>query len=197
VTLVAHYNLELHQMDVKIAFLNSYLQESVNMTQSEGFAIEGKEHMRCRLKKSIYELKQASRQWYLIKFDEVVKKFGFVENQVDNFIYVKIKVTMFIIRILYVDDIMLATSDKNLLFKTKGFLSSNFDMKDLGDGTYVLGIEIHRDRTKGVSGLSQKAYIEKVLKKYTMHKYSTTSVPSTKCDKLGTFQSPRNQLEID
>jgi hypothetical protein len=98
--------------------------------------------MGCRLKKSIYELKQASRQWYL-KFDKVVNKFGFDENQVGNCIYVKIKGSMFIILVLYVDDILLASSDKNLLFEIKGFLSSNFDMKDLGDASYELGIQIH------------------------------------------------------
>jgi hypothetical protein len=60
-----------------------------------------------------------------------------------------------------------------------------------------LGIEIHRDRTKGVIGLSQKAYIEKVLKRYNMHECSTMSVLFMKGDKLGTFQSPRNRLEIN
>jgi hypothetical protein len=60
--LVAHYDLELHQMDVKIVFLNNDLQENMYLAQPEGFAMEGKEHMRCRLKKSIYGLKQASRQ---------------------------------------------------------------------------------------------------------------------------------------
>jgi hypothetical protein len=60
------------------------------MAQPEGFATEGKEHMRYRLKKFIYGLKQASRQWYL-KFDEVVKKFCFVKNQVDNYIYENIE----------------------------------------------------------------------------------------------------------
>jgi hypothetical protein len=63
---------------------------------------------------------------------------------------------MFIILVLYVDDISLASCDKNLLFQTKGFLSSNFDMKDSGDASYVLGIEIHRDRTKGVLSLFKK-----------------------------------------
>jgi hypothetical protein len=77
--LVDHYDLELHQMDVKTVLLNVDLQESVYIAQPEGFAIEGKEHMGCRLKKSIYRLKKASRKWYL-KFDEVVKKFGFVKN---------------------------------------------------------------------------------------------------------------------
>jgi hypothetical protein len=77
--------------------------------------------MRCRLKKSIYGLEQVSRQWYL-KFDEVVKKLGFIENQVDNCIYIKIKRSIFIILILYVDDILLASNDKNLLYETRGFL---------------------------------------------------------------------------
>jgi hypothetical protein len=60
--LVAHYDLELHQMNVKTMFLNDDLQESVYMAQPNFFAMEGKEHMGCRLKKSIYGLKQASRQ---------------------------------------------------------------------------------------------------------------------------------------
>jgi hypothetical protein len=82
-----------------------------------------------------------SRQWYL-KFDEVVKKFGCVKNQVENSIYVKIKGSMFIILVLYVNDIVLTNNDKNLLYETKGFLLSNFDMKDLGDASYILGIKI-------------------------------------------------------
>jgi hypothetical protein len=88
--LVAHYDLELHQMDVKTAFLNGDLYETIFMAQPEGFVVKGKEHMGCILKKSIYGLKQASRQWYL-KFDDVVKKFGFIENPKDNCIYIKTK----------------------------------------------------------------------------------------------------------
>ena len=64
------------------------------------------------------------------------------------------------------DDILLASSDVSLLQETKKFLSSNFDITDLGETLYVLGIEIHRDRNNGVLGLSQKAYLEKVLKRY-------------------------------
>jgi hypothetical protein len=60
--LVAHYDLELYQMDVKTAFLNGSLEEEVYMDQLEGFSIKGKEHLARKLKKSIYELKQASRQ---------------------------------------------------------------------------------------------------------------------------------------
>ena len=79
-TLVAHYDLELHQMDVKTTFLNGDLYKNVYMAQPKGFVVEGKENLGCHLKKSIYGLKQGSRQWYL-KFDETIRKFGFKENK--------------------------------------------------------------------------------------------------------------------
>jgi hypothetical protein len=97
--LVAHYDLELHQMDVKTAFLNGDLLENVYMAQHKGFAVKGKEHMGCHLRKSIYGLKQSSRQWYL-KFDETIRSFGFKENEEDNCIYAKFRNEKFIFLIL-------------------------------------------------------------------------------------------------
>ena len=103
----------------------------------------------CHLKKSIYGLKQASRQWYL-KFDEVVSSLGFVENKVDQCIYLKVSGSKFVILVLYVDDILLAANDRSLLFNTEQMLSKTFDMKDLGEASFVLGIQINRDRTCGL-----------------------------------------------
>jgi hypothetical protein len=194
--LVAHYDLELHQMDVKTSFLNGDLDETVYMAQPKGFVMKGKEKLRCRLKKSIYRLKQASRQWYL-KFDKTIKEFEFKENVENNYVYTKFKNEKYIFLILYVDDILLASSDVNLLLETKRFLSSHFEMKDLGEERFVLGIEFHRDRVKGVLGLSQKTYIEKVLKKFNMHKCSASPAPIVKGDRYGEFQYPKNQYEID
>ena len=194
--LVAHYNLELHQMDVKTTFLNGDLNERVYMAQPKGFVIKGKENWGCRLIKSIYGLKQGSRQWYL-KFDQTIRKFGFEENREDNCIYAKFKNGKFIFLILYVDDILLASSDMDLLLDTKRFLSSSFDMKDLGEASYVLGIEIHRDRKKGALGLSQKAYLEKILRQYGMQACKPTPAPIVKGQKFGIHQCPRNQYEID
>jgi hypothetical protein len=162
-TLVVHYDLELHQMDVKTTFLNGDLYENVYMAQAKGFVVEGKENLGCHLTKSIYRLKQTSRQWYL-KFDETIRKFGFKENEEDNCIYAKFKNEKFIFLVLYVNDILLASSDFHLLLETKGFLSSYFDMKDLGEASYALRIEIHQDRRKGVLELSQKSYIEKFFR---------------------------------
>jgi hypothetical protein len=139
-----------------------------------------------RLKKSIYGLKQVSRELYL-KFDETIKKLGFKENEEDNCIYAMFKNGKFIFLILYVDDILLTSSDVNLLLETKKFLSSNFDMKDLGEASFIKGIEIHRDRRKGVLGLSQKAYLEKLLKKFNMHQCKPSLVLIIKGGRFGNF----------
>ena len=76
ITLVVHYDLELHQMDVKTTFLNANLEEDVYIDQPMGFLEEGKENMVCKLKKSIYGLKQASRQRYL-KVNDTIVSLGF------------------------------------------------------------------------------------------------------------------------
>jgi hypothetical protein len=93
--LLAHYDLELHQMDVKTTFPNGDFEKKVYMAQPKGFVEKGKEHMGCHLKKSIYGLKQASMQWYL-KFHETIRKFGFDENEEDNCVYAKFKSGKFI-----------------------------------------------------------------------------------------------------
>ena len=151
--LVAHYNLELHQMDVKTAFLNGDIEETIYMVQQKNFMSDNLKHLVCKLKKFIYGLKQASRQCYQ-KFDQVITSFGFKENTVDQCIYHKISGNKFILMVLYIDDILLASSDIGLLHETKRFLSSNFKMKDLGDASFVLGIQIHRDRSRGILDLS-------------------------------------------
>lgn len=165
--LVAHFDLELHQMDEKTAFLSGVLDEEVYMRQPEGFVNSDNDQLVCKLNKSIYGLKQASRQWN-IRFHEVISSFGFVENIVDQCIYLKTSGSKYIFLVLYVDDILLASSDLGLLHETKRFLALNFDKKDIGEASYIFGIEIHRDRTSKILGLSQEAYIIKVLEKFAM-----------------------------
>ena len=192
--LVSHYDLELHQMDVKTAFLNGNIDETIYMVQPKNFESNDSKQLVCRLKRSIYGLKQTSRQWYR-KFDQVITSFGFKENTVDQCIYLKFSGSKFIILVLYVDDILLASSDVGLLHETKRFLSSKFDMKDLGNASFVLGIQIHRDRSRGILGLSQKAYIDKVLSRFGMSNCAPGDTPVAKGDKFSLHQCPKNELE--
>jgi len=75
-SLAAHLDYEIWQMDVKTAFLNGSLEETIYMQQPEGFIGKGQEHQVCKLKRSIYGLKQASRTWNL-RFDQVITSYGF------------------------------------------------------------------------------------------------------------------------
>ena len=114
------FDLELQQMDVKMVFLNGDLEEEVYMKQPEGFSFSDGEHLVCKLKKSIYGLKQASHQWYL-KFHEFISSFGFVKNIIDQCIYQKVSWSKICFLVLYVDDILLAANDKGMLYEVKQF----------------------------------------------------------------------------
>ena len=193
--LVAHFDIELHQMDIKTAFLNGEIDETIYMEQPENFVIGDPKSMVCKLKKSLYGLKQSPRLWYQ-KFHKIISSFGFVINLADECIYHKFSGRKYIFLIIYVDDILLATNDLNLLRDTKKFLSGNFDMKDLGNASYVLGIQIYQDRPKNVFGLSQKGYIEKLLQRYDMHDCKPLDTSIAKGDKLSLNKCPKNALEI-
>ena len=182
-------------MDVKTAFLNGDIDETIYMVQPENFVSGDPKTMVCKLKKSIYGLKQASRQWYH-KFYQVITSYGFEVNVVEDCVYHKFSGSKFIFLILYVDDILLASSDIGLLHETKNFLSKNFEMKDLGDASFVLGIQILRDRSQGILRLSQKGYIEKVLSRFGMSSCSPGETPVAKGDKFSLSQCPKNDLEI-
>ena len=102
----------------------------------------------------------------------------------------KVTGSQFVILVLYVDDILLAANDKGMLRDVKEFLSKNFEMKDMGEASYVIGIEIFRNRSQGVLGLSQKAYINKVLERYRMDKSTASSVPIQRGDSFSRSQCP-------
>ena len=88
IALAAKYGLKLHQMDVTTAFLNGDLKEEVYMQQPEGFVEKGKEHLVCKLRRSIYGLKQSPRCWNSV-LDSKLKSMGFEQTMGDPCIYVK------------------------------------------------------------------------------------------------------------
>jgi hypothetical protein len=153
--------------DVKTAFLNGNLDEDVYMIQPEGFVDPTNAGKVCKLQKSIYGLKQASRTWN-IHFDEVVKGFGFLQNKEEACVYKKESGSSVAFLILYVVDILLIGNDIPMLESVKTSLKNSFSMQDLGEATYILGIRIYRDRSIRLIGLSQDTYIDKVLKSFSM-----------------------------
>ena len=102
----------------------------------------------------------------------------------DQCIYQKVSGSKICFLVLYVDDILLVTNDKGMLYKVKQFLSENFNIKDMGEASYIFGIKIHRDRHRGISGLSQGAYINKVLDRFRMKDCSPTVALIVKGDRF-------------
>ena len=173
--LAAIHDLVIHQMDVKTAFLNGDLDEEIYMKQPEGFVMPGHESKVCKLKKSLYGLKQAPKQWHQ-KFDDVVLSNGFSLNQADKCVYSKFDTSgKGVIICLYVDDMLIFGTDQDQVDQTKEFLSSNFDMKDLGEAEVILGIRIKRGNN-GIS-ISQSHYIEKILTKFNFDNCSPVYTP--------------------
>ena len=100
------------------------------MKQSKGFMVKGKKEMACKIKKSLYGLKQSPRMWYQ-KFDKYIHGLGFVRSEVDHCVYYKKVGEQFIYVVLYVDDMLLVGNNMEVIKEVKMKLSSKFDMKDL------------------------------------------------------------------
>ncbi|PKI49699.1 hypothetical protein CRG98_029944 [Punica granatum] len=170
-------------MDILTTFLNGDIDETIYMAQPENFVLVVPKKTVCKLKKSIYGPKQAPCQWYQ-KFHQVIVSFGFETNAVDKCIYHKFSRSKYIFLVFYVDDLLLACNDKGLLHKTKRFLLKRFEMKDLGDASFIVRIQIHRDRSRGILGLSEKSYIEKILERFGMKDYKPIDTCVNKADKF-------------
>ncbi|KAL0298883.1 UNVERIFIED_CONTAM: Retrovirus-related Pol polyprotein from transposon TNT 1-94 [Sesamum radiatum] len=142
--IVAHLDLELFQMDVKTAFLNGELDEEIYMNQPEGSQEMGQKRNVYLLKRSIYGLKQSSRQWYH-QFPQAITSIVFTMVEEDHRVYVERSEKNFMILSLYVDDILLAGNNMEMIVATQKWLPSIFEMKDMGEVEYILGVKIHRD----------------------------------------------------
>ena len=174
-------DLEVHQMDVKTAFLNGDLENEIYMEQPEGYVDKNRPNMVCKLQKSLYGLKQSARCWN-IAIDRFLKDSGYVQSSADPCIYSKSeskdgkKASLMIIA-LYVDDILLATNDVHMLKAEKAKLKQRFEMEDQGEVHYCLGMSIKRDRAARVLTINQKAYLENVLKRFGMYDCKAVSTP--------------------
>jgi hypothetical protein len=169
--------LHIEQMDVKTAFLNGNLGEEVYMKLS----LDGNGQSICKLKKSIYGLKQSSRNWNS-KFDSVMQKLGFKAAKADPCLYILKDRELFIL--LYVDDCMILGKSMDDIRWVKKELFKSFEMKDLGKMETFLGMEIAIDNKKGTVEISHRQYIEKLLKRFGMEDSNPCGTPMDPGTKL-------------
>jgi hypothetical protein len=194
--IVAMRDLELEQLDVKTVFLHGELEEEIYMDQPEGFIVPGKEDLVCKLKRSLYGLKQSPRQWYK-RFDSFMLAHGFKRSQYDSCVYIKFVNGSPIYFMLYVDDMLIVAKSKKEITTLKAQLSSEFEMKNLGVVKKILGMEIIRDNKSGLLFLSQHDYINKVVHHFNMPDAKKVTTPIPPHFKLSATQCPVTDEDIE
>ncbi|CAA7029624.1 unnamed protein product [Microthlaspi erraticum] len=152
-------NWEIHQMDVHNAFLHGDLEEEVYMRLPSGFRGSNKSKV-CRLRKSLYGLRQAPRCWFA-KLSTALKEYGFTQSISDYSLFTKETSSSRLHVLVYVDDLIISGSSLAVISEFKEYLSSCFHMKDLGILIYFLGLEVARSPT-GIY-LSQRKYVLDIL----------------------------------
>ncbi|KZV56298.1 hypothetical protein F511_00295 [Dorcoceras hygrometricum] len=191
-SLVTEKDMELDQMDVTTAFLHGDLEETIYMRQPEGFNLEYPDRV-CKLSKSLYGLKQSPRQWN-VRFDQAMKKLGYSRSKHDSCVYTKETETgSMLYLLLYVDDMLLASTNRQEINKLKVELRNEFEMKDLGAATRILGVDISRDRERRIMRLSQESYIEKILRKFHMADAKPVGIPIAPHVKLSATEPPQTE----
>ncbi|KAG8493067.1 hypothetical protein CXB51_010376 [Gossypium anomalum] len=195
--IVAMHDLELEQLDVKIAFLHEELEGDIYMQQPKGFTVSEKDDYVCLLKKSLYGLKQSPRQWYK-RFDSFMTSHDLKKCSFSSCVYFKKSSDgSFVYLLLYVNDKLIAAKDKGEIRKVKAQLSEEFEMKDLGPVKKILGMEILKNRKESKLYLSQKRYIGKVLCKFNMQSAKPVSTPLAAYFRLSSALSPQSDDEIE
>lgn len=168
-SLTAMFDWDCINMDVDTAFLNAPVSETIYVEQPEGFEKKGPrgEELVCKLNKSLYGLKQAPRNWNMV-IDQWFKENGFHVSPADPCMYIRHGGEKILIVLLWVDDLIICGNDREGIAWFKEAISKRFNMKDLGDLVWILGMEVHRDRLARTMRITQRAYINTLLKRFGM-----------------------------
>ncbi|CAL1388176.1 unnamed protein product [Linum trigynum] len=168
-------NWHIHQLDVNNAFLHGDLQEEVYMTLPKGYdPPPGYIHPVCRLRKSLYGLKQASRQWFS-KLTDKLQEVGYIQSMADHSLFYKATETSYTCILIYVDDLIIGGNDITEINFLKQFLHTAFSIKDLGVLRFFLGTEVARNN-KGIH-LSQRKYTLEISEEAGVLDSKTVTTP--------------------
>ena len=191
----ASEDYETGQIDIKSAYLNGELtnEEVIHMKEAPGYKSVGVEKGTkvYRLKKSLYGLKQAGRRWYQ-KLVDIMSMLGFKRCEVDQAVFFRRcdKTGMLIIVLVHIDDCTIVGKSQVLVERFKAEIQKHVDITDMGDLHWILGIEVRRIQEEKRLLLSQKAYIEAILRRYGFKDLKPTATPMDPAIWLSTAQSP-------
>lgn len=189
---------EIHQIDVKGAYLNGVLteNEAIYMRQPPGYPdTKSPPNYVCRLQKTLYGLKQSGRRWYQ-KLVEIMNALKFTRCDVDQAVFFKHTGKSQIIVLVHVDDCTIIGTTLLIIQNFKSDISKHVDITDLGELTWILGIEVRRDRRLRTIHLSQRSYIESIIRRYGFEDAKPLSLPMDPNTRLSSTQSPSTTEEF-
>lgn len=184
--LAASWDMDIVQFDVKTAFLNSKLEEDVHMTQPEGY--DDKSGRVCKLLRSLYGLKQSSRNWYS-RFSSFLEHEGFERTPEDECVFVRNQDRNKLIICLYVDDGLVCGTSHDQVHAFISKLELEFHITT-GEPDHYVGMEIHRNRSKRQISITQKGYIKRVLERFGLADSKSLIIPMIPSLKLDTDSPP-------
>jgi transposase InsO family protein len=175
-------DLELHQIDIKTAFLHGELEEDIWIEQPPGYE-EGEPGIACKLIKSLYGLKQAPRAWYS-RLCKELETYGFIASDADPSLFTLHNKMDTCYMLIYVDDILIASKSIDTVKSIKANLLKTFQGKDMGEVSSFLGINVERNRDNLELKISQTAMIDNIVKEYGMEEAKTKATPISTSIKL-------------
>ncbi|XP_073967102.1 uncharacterized protein [Choristoneura fumiferana] len=197
-------DLEIHQVDINTAYLNGNLDEQIYMriprlleecllklahdNDEDPVVVKNAKEMleglktggdTCLLKKSLYGLKQAGRQWN-IRFDKKLKEMGLEQSLNEPCLYMRHQDGKYLFVLVFVDDVLIASDCEGRICRFKDELKKEFDLKDYGKVKYFLGIDIKKNEN-GIT-LSQEGYVKTILEKFCLSNCNSCKTPSELSD---------------
>jgi hypothetical protein len=168
---------EIRQLDVKTAYLNGPLEEEIYMRAPDGFVSTRKPFW--RLRKGLYGLRQAGRQWYLTLHDAYIN-LGFTRCQSDWSVYTRRTSSTFSMSATSVDDIILASDSKTESDNTARQINEKFATTDSGNAEWILGCRITRSRPRRLLMIDQSQFISSILREFGMQQCKSVLTPCPK-----------------
>ncbi|CAA0825713.1 cysteine-rich RLK (RECEPTOR-like protein kinase) 8 [Striga hermonthica] len=182
IALAAQKKWRIYQLDVKSTFLNGYLEEEIYVEQPQGFVTEGQENKVLKLKEALYGLKQAPRAWYN-RIDDYFTSHGFKRSEIEPTLYIKTQGNdNKLIVSLYVDDLIYTGNNEEMIKELKEDMMKTFEMTDLGQMSYFLGIEVNQEEN-GIF-ISQRKYTDNLLKRFKMDNCKPVATPMVANEKF-------------
>jgi hypothetical protein len=190
--LAAELDLEIHQMDVKSAYLNGELKEEIYMKPPPGFDVP--DGMVLKLVKALYGTKQGGRVWYE-NIRNTLNSMGYERTEADHAVFTRVRSGALSILALYVDDITMACKSLEVINQDKEQLKKHYEMTDLGEIAWKLGVHVMRDRRAGWIALSQEKYALEILERFGKSDVRPISTPTLANEHLTKIDSPEVDVQ--